>query len=105
LQSRVEPCVFGGAPDCAQCGCAISSGLHWVRTVKVAGPVKVDHFMQGSMDIGRFVNRLRARPVEPARWNAPVTPLAQAAELVQIGARDDAVTGSAESSDTSPESD
>ncbi|MGD0839680.1 MAG: radical SAM protein [Candidatus Acidiferrales bacterium] len=105
LQSRVEPCVFGGAPDCAQCGCAISSGLHWVRTVKVAGPVKVDHFMQGSMDIGRFVNRLRSRPVEPARWNAPVTPLAQAAELVQIGAQEDAATRTAESNAASPESD
>ncbi len=31
LESRVEPCVFGGTPDCSQCGCAISSGLHWVR--------------------------------------------------------------------------
>ena len=38
LRSRVEPCVFGGSPDCSQCGCAVSSGLHWVRTVKVAGP-------------------------------------------------------------------
>ena len=35
---RVEPCVFGGNPDCSQCGCAISSGLHWVRTIKIAGP-------------------------------------------------------------------
>ncbi|HWF37507.1 MAG TPA: radical SAM protein, partial [Candidatus Acidoferrales bacterium] len=25
LRSRVEPCVFGGTPDCTQCGCAISS--------------------------------------------------------------------------------
>jgi len=71
----------------------------------VAGPVKVDHFMQGSMDIGRFVNRLRSRPVEPARWNAPVTPLAQAAELVQIGAQEDAATRTAESNAASPESD
>jgi MoaA/NifB/PqqE/SkfB family radical SAM enzyme len=88
LKSRVEPCVFGGAPDCSQCGCAISSGLHWVRTVKVAGPVKVDHFIQGSMNVGRFVNRLRARPVEPERWSAKVaaTPVPEkGAELVHIG--------------------
>src|ERR1700721_18993 len=38
LRTRVEPCVFGGNPDCSQCGCAISSGLHWIRGVKFAGP-------------------------------------------------------------------
>jgi hypothetical protein len=26
LSTRVEPCIFGGNPDCSQCGCAISSG-------------------------------------------------------------------------------
>jgi MoaA/NifB/PqqE/SkfB family radical SAM enzyme len=89
LRSRVEPCVFGGTPDCSQCGCAISSGLHWVRTVKVAGPVKVDHFMQGSMNVGRFVNRFRARAVEPERWvaRAAAVPSEVAGELVQIGAK------------------
>jgi MoaA/NifB/PqqE/SkfB family radical SAM enzyme len=87
LRSRVEPCVFGGAPDCSQCGCAISSGLHWVRTVKVAGPVRVDHFMQGSMNVGRFVNRLRARPVEPERWSARPAAAAPREEFVRIGAQ------------------
>ena len=29
LKSRVEPCVFGGTPDCSQCGCAASLGMHW----------------------------------------------------------------------------
>ena len=88
LKSRVEPCVFGGAPDCSQCGCAISSGLHWVRTVKVAGPVKVDHFIQGSMNVGRFVNRFRARPVEPERWSARVAPSEPSGELVHIGVQE-----------------
>ena len=41
LKTRVEPCIFGGAPDCSQCGCAISSGLHWLKTVK-AGPVQIE---------------------------------------------------------------
>jgi hypothetical protein len=27
LKTRVEPCVFGGTPDCQQCGCGISSAL------------------------------------------------------------------------------
>jgi organic radical activating enzyme len=68
LVSRVEPCVFGGNPDCSQCGCAISSGLHWVRTVNVAGPLKVDHFIQSSIAIGRTVNRLRAKASNQQRW-------------------------------------
>lgn len=68
LRSRVEPCVFGGTPDCSQCGCAISSGLHWIRKAKVVGPLKVDHFIQGSINVGRLMNRLRTSAPEPPRW-------------------------------------
>jgi organic radical activating enzyme len=83
LQSRVEPCVFGGSPDCSQCGCAISSGLHWVRTVSVAGPLKVDHFIAGSIGVGRLVNRLRSS-VTPPRWDAGSRPPAAGPPLVEI---------------------
>jgi MoaA/NifB/PqqE/SkfB family radical SAM enzyme len=68
LKSRVEPCVFGGTPDCSQCGCAISSGLHWIRTEKVVGPLKVGHFVSGSINAGLFVNKLRSRSIHPSRW-------------------------------------
>lgn len=68
LETRVEPCVFGGIPDCEQCGCTISNALHWIRSVPVAGPLKVDHFVQSSIRVGRFVNSLRERPNEPPRW-------------------------------------
>jgi len=68
LRSRVEPCVFGGTPDCAQCGCAASMGMHMVREVKVAGGVKVGHFIGASMATGRFMNRPKARPDRTARW-------------------------------------
>lgn len=68
LESRVEPCVFGGTPDCSQCGCAASSGLHWIRSVNVAGPLKVDHFVRSSVRAGLLVNRLRSRPARPPRW-------------------------------------
>lgn len=69
LESRVEPCVFGGTPDCSQCGCAISNGLHWIRSVQVAGPLKVGHFIQSSIRVGKFMNTLRTRPPKPPRWN------------------------------------
>jgi hypothetical protein len=71
FETRVEPCVFGGAPDCSQCGCAASSGLHWVRGMKVAGPVKIDHFIGSSVKIGLMMNRLRSRAARPTRWNTP----------------------------------
>jgi hypothetical protein len=74
LRSRVEPCVFGGTPDCSQCGCAISSGLHWVRNVKLAGPLKVGHLVQGSVQIGRIMNRFRKRSETPPRWHAEPDP-------------------------------
>jgi hypothetical protein len=54
----------------------------------VAGPVKVDHFIQGSMNVGRFVNRFRARAVEPERWSAKIAPIEPAGELVHIGVQE-----------------
>ena len=85
LETRVEPCVFGGTPDCSQCGCAASSGMHWVRTVKVAGPLKVDHFISSSVKIGLLMNRLRSRPPRPSRWNSTGSaPGRNSENLVQI---------------------
>jgi len=74
FETRVEPCVFGGAPDCSQCGCAASTGLHWIRGVKVAGHVKIDHFISSSVKIGLMMNRLRSRAARPARWKPSATP-------------------------------
>ena len=82
LASRVEPCIFGGRPDCSQCGCVISIGLHHVQGVKVAGPLRIEHLVRGSMSIGSVVNRSRAAS-DPARWNGNTTP---GERLVQIGA-------------------
>lgn len=84
LQSRVEPCVFGGTPDCTQCGCAISSALHWIRTIKLAGPVKIDHFVRGSIGLGLLVNRLRLRSIRPSRWHPGAAKQKPQADLVQI---------------------
>ena len=85
FKSRVEPCVFGGNPDCSQCGCAISSGLHWIRSVKVAGPLKVKHFVGGSIAVGLAVNKLRAGSLRPARWKGGKPAARQETDLVQLG--------------------
>jgi MoaA/NifB/PqqE/SkfB family radical SAM enzyme len=84
LQTRVEPCVFGGTPDCSQCGCAASSGLHWIRSVKVAGPLRVGHFVGASVGIGTLLNRLRKQSIHPARWRTPALPPSPPKGLVQI---------------------
>jgi organic radical activating enzyme len=84
LATRVEPCVFGGTPDCSQCGCAISSGLHWVRTIKLAGPVKIDHFIATSVNIGLLMSRLRSRASRPSRWKPPAVRPQPESELIQI---------------------
>src|SRR5579864_6200480 len=84
LQTRVEPCVFGGSPNCAECGCAASSGLHWIRTVKVAGPLRVGHFVGGSVGVGSLMNRLRRRGSQPSRWGSNGPQPGNKPELVQI---------------------
>ena len=83
LESRVEPCVFGGSPDCSQCGCAISSVLHSIRTIKLAGPVKIDHFVRGSIGVGLLANRLRSHSIRPSRWHSGA-PKKSRPDLVQI---------------------
>jgi hypothetical protein len=84
LETRVEPCVFGGAPDCSQCGCAASSGLHWIRSVKVAGPLRVGHFVGASIGVGTLLNRARKQPTQPSRWNSTPLPTIPPKDLVQI---------------------
>lgn len=84
FQSRVEPCIFGGNPDCSQCGCAISSGLHWIRDVKVLGPMKVKHFVGSSIGVGLAMNRLKSGALRPTRWKGAKPSAPQNPDLIQI---------------------
>lgn len=59
LHTRVEPCVFGGKPNCAECGCSISMGLHWLGDLNVVKLLKARHLIRGSLAIGRAVNRTK----------------------------------------------
>jgi len=58
LRTRVRPCVFGGDPDCSQCGCAISSALHWITNEKL-GPLKARPLFDATLAIGAAVARLK----------------------------------------------
>jgi sulfatase maturation enzyme AslB (radical SAM superfamily) len=84
LKTRVEPCVFGGNPDCSQCGCSISSALHWVQGLKVAGPLQVSHLIRGSIAIGSAVGKLSGNSSGPKRWK-PAVKAARESDLVRIG--------------------
>jgi len=67
LGTRVEPCIFGGRPDCSQCGCISSSGLHWLRSLRL-GPIRVEHLALGSAAVGSVVGRLRKGYRQHPRW-------------------------------------
>lgn len=84
LRTRVEPCIFGGDPDCSQCGCAVTSGVHVVRDAKLVGPLKAGHLVRASMAIGSTMNRLRTGSEDPARWSG-IGMKPEASNLVQIG--------------------
>ena len=59
LKTHVEPCVFGGDPDCSQCGCSASAAVQWIREYQIAGPLKARHFLHSSMAIGSVAAKLQ----------------------------------------------
>lgn len=85
LKTHVEPCVFGGNPDCSQCGCSISSALHWVRDIRVAGPLRVGHLVQGSLAVGTAVKKMRGDRDAANLWRG-IRIAAKKNQLVQIEA-------------------
>jgi len=62
LKTRITPCQFGGAPDCANCGCIASAGLAAVARHHLMGIIPVGAIFTSSLKIGEQVRRLR--PVE-----------------------------------------
>jgi MoaA/NifB/PqqE/SkfB family radical SAM enzyme len=84
LRTRVEPCVFGGTPDCSQCGCSISSALHWIRDVKIAGPLKAGHLVRSSLAVGSAVRKLRGDTDAVDRWRKGARFVGEKIPLIQI---------------------
>ena len=84
LRSRVEPCIFGGTPDCSQCGCVASVGLHWLKKIPLAGPLQIGHLVEGSIGIGMLMNRMRGEQVNPERWQPGAPSSKDKPGLVQI---------------------
>jgi MoaA/NifB/PqqE/SkfB family radical SAM enzyme len=69
LKTAIEPCFFGGQPDCSECGCAVSAGLHWLHGYPLVGKVTVGHLIDTALAIGRHPRRQvprRLLPMVPA---------------------------------------
>jgi hypothetical protein len=59
FKTQVEPCVFGGNPDCSQCGCSVSAAFHWISEHKLIGPLRAKHLLRASTVIGSAAARLQ----------------------------------------------
>jgi MoaA/NifB/PqqE/SkfB family radical SAM enzyme len=65
LEHRIEPCQFGGTPDCSQCGCIASAALAAVGAHRLPGGIRVGAIFETSLRIGRGMRaRREARLVE-----------------------------------------
>lgn len=59
LATRITPCQFGGAPDCASCGCIASAGLAAVARHRLFGVIPVGSIFTSSLKVGEQVRRMR----------------------------------------------
>jgi MoaA/NifB/PqqE/SkfB family radical SAM enzyme len=67
LKTRITPCQFGGHPDCSQCGCFASAGLHTIGSHRILGILPVRTLYQASERIGRMGRPAPAPPVPAAK--------------------------------------
>jgi len=59
LKTRVNPCQFGGNPDCSQCGCLASAGLNSIGKFKTPGGIPVRRIYEESFKVGSMVAAMR----------------------------------------------
>jgi sulfatase maturation enzyme AslB (radical SAM superfamily) len=59
LTTKITPCQFGGAPDCANCGCLASAGLAAIGRHKLMGVIPIDSLFNRSLQIGARVRQRR----------------------------------------------
>jgi MoaA/NifB/PqqE/SkfB family radical SAM enzyme len=71
FKTRVEPCQFGGDPDCSRCGCIASMGLAAAGHRKLVGPLTAGHVFWASAAIGHYAKHceealrsIASRPVD-----------------------------------------
>lgn len=58
FKTRITPCQFGGAPDCANCGCMASAGLAAVGRHRLGGVIPIDALFKASIRVGEAVSAM-----------------------------------------------
>lgn len=61
LETVVTPCQFGGNPNCSECGCVASMGLHAVGEHRLPVGIKLGTIFDTSFRVGSAVRGLRER--------------------------------------------
>jgi hypothetical protein len=61
LQTSITPCVFGGSPDCANCGCLASAALAAIARHRIMGVIPVGAIFKASLAAGHQARRWRDR--------------------------------------------
>lgn len=65
LETLVTPCQLGGNPDCSQCGCLASMGLHALANHRLPLGMRIMPIFRASDAIGRAVRKLRGEQEAP----------------------------------------
>lgn len=55
LKTQVTPCQFGGDPDCSQCGCMASAGLHAIAEHRLMSMLRVGDLFNLSFKLGNTI--------------------------------------------------
>lgn len=61
MQRHIEPCQFGGTPDCTNCGCMASAALGAVGRHTLPLGITVGSLFNRSLRVGDTVRRVRTR--------------------------------------------
>jgi sulfatase maturation enzyme AslB (radical SAM superfamily) len=71
LTTAIQPCQFGGDPDCSSCGCIASAGLKAIADHKLGGLIPIAAIFRASIAIGRAVSGENRRPA-PTNADFPI---------------------------------
>ncbi len=61
LETVVTPCQFGGKPNCSECGCVASMGLHAVGEHRLPVGITVGTIFDASFKVGSAIRQARER--------------------------------------------
>ncbi|HEU0121808.1 MAG TPA: radical SAM protein [Bryobacteraceae bacterium] len=70
LMTSIQPCQFGGNPDCSSCGCIASAGLKAIADHRLGGFLPISTIFRASIAVGKLVAGEEA--AAPAKADFPI---------------------------------